>query len=164
MILAILSDTHDDLGNTARALEIARARGAAQVLHCGDLARATTLRLFAGLKVDYVHGNMDHDQPAIERVLGALGNGSSAGPDFRAVLDGVRVGAVHGHRAEALDELVRYGNCDFVFCGHTHRRRNEMHGTTQVVNPGAVGGVRLESASFCLFDTAGRDLEFIELD
>ncbi len=164
MILAILSDTHDDLVNTARALEIVRARGAAQVLHCGDLATAATLGLFGGLKVSYVHGNVDRDLATIERVLQSFGNGSSAGPDFRAILDGVRVAAVHGHQPKPLEELVRYGNYDYVFSGHTHRRRNEMHGTTQVVNPGAVGGVRLESASFCLLDTAGRDLEFVELD
>jgi putative phosphoesterase len=164
MIFAILSDTHDDLTSTARALEIARARGVEQVIHCGDLARAPTLRLFIGLKVSYIHGNMDRDVAEIERTLTALGNGSAAGADFHGVLDGVRVAAVHGHRAGALDELVRFGNYDYVFCGHTHRRRNQMYGTTQVVNPGAVGGVRLESSSFCLFDTAGRDLEFIELD
>jgi hypothetical protein len=164
MILAILSDTHDDLVNTARALEIARARGASQVLHCGDLATATTLRLFAGLKVNYIHGNMDRDLATIERVLQMFGTGSSAGPEFHAVLDGVRVAAVHGHQPKPLDELVRFGNYDYVFCGHTHRRRNEMHGATQVVNPGAVGGVRLETASFCLLDTVGRDLEFVELD
>ncbi len=164
MILAILSDTHDDLTNTARALEIARGRGAAQVLHCGDLTRASTLRLFVGLKVNFVHGNMDRDLPEIERTLMKLGHGSDAGLEFQAVVDGVRLAAVHGHKAEALQQLVRFGSYDYVFCGHTHRRRNEMHGTTQVVNPGAVGGARLESASFCLLDTMTRDLDFIELD
>ncbi len=163
MILAILSDTHDDLSNTARALEIARGRGVTQVLHCGDLARASTLRLFAGLKVSYVHGNMDRDLPEISRALTALGNGSDSGLEYQAVIDGVRVAAVHGHKPGALEQLVRFGSYDYVFCGHTHRRRNEMHGATQVVNPGAVGGARLESASFCLLDTLTRDLEFIEL-
>jgi predicted phosphodiesterase len=110
MILAVLSDTHDDLTHTARALEIARARGAGHVLHCGDLARPSTLGLFAGLKVSYVHGNMDRDLPEIARALTALGNGSDAGLEFQAGIDGVRMAAVHGtnggaRSARALRQL-----------------------------------------------------------
>ena len=50
MRIGIISDTHDNHRNVSRAVEIFNERGTAYVLHAGDMTRASTASLFAGLK------------------------------------------------------------------------------------------------------------------
>jgi putative phosphoesterase len=163
MIIAILSDTHDNRSSIRKALELARGRGAEEILHCGDLTSAAAVPLFRGWTLQYVDGNMDRDGAEIRAAVDRLGTGSSCGTELHIERDGVRIALLHGNRADRLAEAVQSGKYDFVFYGHTHRRRDERIGRTRVVNPGALGSAAMEKYSFCMLDTASRAIEFIEL-
>jgi putative phosphoesterase len=163
MILAVLSDTHDNRSGIRKTLEVARRRGATEILHCGDLTSAPTVESFRGWSLQYVFGNMDREESEIRAAVDRLGMGSSCGAELRLERDGLQIALLHGNRSEALITAIRRGGFDFVFHGHTHRRRDERIGRTRVVNPGALGGVAAEGHSFCLLDTAGEEVEFVEM-
>ena len=53
--------------------------------------------------------------------------------------------------------------CEYIFHGHTHRRRDEVVHGTRIINPGALGGMSREHYSFCIVDLGLEDVEFIRL-
>jgi putative phosphoesterase len=163
MLLAVFSDTHDNRNSIRKALGLARGRGAEEILHCGDLTSASVVPMFQGRTLQYVSGNMDRDAAEIRAAVDRLGAGSSCGEELHLERDGLRIALLHGHRAERLAAAIQSGKYDFVFRGHTHRRRDERIGRTRVVNPGALGGAAAERYSFCLVDTLRREIEFIEI-
>jgi hypothetical protein len=163
MKIAVVSDSHNNRTYTARAAAIIAERGVDTVIHCGDVTGPDLLQeIFAGFILHVVLGNIDRDRAAIEAAVPALPAGSTADEVYETTADGVRIAAVHGHTRK-LGELVEAGAYGFVFHGHTHRRRDEQVGTTRVVNPGALGGLKRETRSFCLVDPGAGRVEFIEL-
>jgi putative phosphoesterase len=149
MKLGILSDTHNNVENTERALDILRERGAERLIHCGDLTTPGIVALFDGWRVDFVFGNMDKKRGSLKEAVDALPS-ASIGEVFEATLDGTRIVAYHGH--------------DIVLHGHTHRRRDDRVMGTRVINPGALGGTRHERRSLCVLDLGSGSLEVVKLD
>jgi hypothetical protein len=162
MKIGLLSDTHDDTANTEMALADYRRRGIGQLIHCGDLISPETAELLRGFSVIYVDGNMDRNSGAIYRHLRELGPRNLALPTFEGEIAGVSIGVTHGDVAEELDRLIRSAIHQFVFTGHTHRRRDEQIGPTRVINPGALGGLQFESRSYGVVDLAAGQVEVIE--
>jgi putative phosphoesterase len=154
MKIAILSDTHDAVGSARTALREIRARGIDTVIHCGDWTRVVIAQQFDALRVIGVSGNVDGDPEALGAALRALGEGNWFGPLFEGEIGGAWVGVLHGHQPGEIERLARTRRFDYLFHGHTHRRRDERIGATRVINPGALGGARHESRSFCVLDLA----------
>jgi putative phosphoesterase len=163
MILAVLSDSHDNRTAIREALELARGRGATEILHCGDLTSPPMIALFAGWTLQYVSGNMDRDAGGIRAAVNRLGLGSSCGEELRLERDGLRITLLHGNRADRLATDIRSGEYDFVFHGHTHRPRDERVGRTRVINPGALGSVPADAYSFCVLDASTGEIELIKI-
>jgi putative phosphoesterase len=163
MLIAVLSDTHDNRGSIRKALELAQVRGAEEIFHCGDLTSASVLPLFRGWTLQYVEGNMDRDGAEIRAGVERLGAGSACAAELHLERGGLRIAILHGNRADRLAQAVESGKYDFVFHGHTHRRRDERIGRTRVVNPGVLGGAAMGKYSFCFLDTNVKEIEFIEI-
>ena len=70
---------------------------------------------------------------------------------------------IHGDNEEALANLITSGRYAYVFHGHTHRRRDQMVGHTRAINPGALGGRRWQSRSFCILDLETGKAGFVEI-
>ena len=147
MRVCILSDSHDNRHLLAEAGRDAVARGAAAILHCGDVVAPTTLRVLLPLDVPVhvIHGNNMGDLATLSRLAHRDDNRLAYhGQDAALELAGRRVFLVHfPHYARAL---AATGDWDLVCCGHDHRPyveqvQNVAGGTTPVVNPGTVGGV-----------------------
>jgi putative phosphoesterase len=160
-VLAVLSDTHDNRGAIRKALELAGRRGADEIFHCGDLVSPATADLFRGWTLDYAQGNMDRDGEAVRAAVERLGAGSAFGGELHPERDGKRIALLHGNRSDRLEAAIRSGQYDFIFHGHTHRRRDERVGRTRVINPGALGGSSPEGYSFCIVDLESGAAEFI---
>jgi putative phosphoesterase len=163
MKLGILSDTHNNVENTERALDILRERGAERLIHCGDLTTPGIVALFDGWRVDFVFGNMDKKRGSLKEAVDALPS-ASIGEVFEATLDGTRIVAYHGHDEDRLYGLIYQGGYDIVLHGHTHRRRDDRVMGTRVINPGALGGTRHERRSLCVLDLGSGSLEVVKLD
>ena len=163
MKVGILSDTHNDSAMTARALQEFRRRGVNKLFHCGDLTSAEMVAHFGGFDVVFVRGNMDrHQKKAVKRAIAAQTGANWLGKGNEVELEGKRIAITHGDRAGVLETLL-FAEPDYLFTGHTHRRRDERLGPTRVINPGAVGGVQYEERSIGVLDLATDALEVILL-
>lgn len=162
MKLGVLSDTHNNIPNLLKALQLFREEGIVQLMHCGDMADMLTARQMTGFDVIYVNGNMDSSAEAINHVVWTLNpQNEIPGDVYEGMLDGVKIGATHGHLTGKLDKLIRSRRYKYVFHGHTHRQRDEMIGKTRIINPGALGGARYEPRTVCIVDLDKDDVRFI---
>ena len=85
-----------------------------------------------------------------------------ADSDLALEFDDKKVFVTHGHRT-SLRRAIDSGEYDYVFHGHTHRYKDEIIGKTRVINPGALGGKKVEDRSFVILDLESGVLQrFIE--
>ena len=78
-------------------------------------------------------------------------------------VDGYSLAMIHGDNEEVLSNLINSGRYAYVFYGHTHRRQDRTAGRTRAINPGALGGRRWQSRSFCILDLATGKARFVEI-
>lgn len=162
MRFAVVSDTHNNRKSTEVALASIRDRGIETIVHCGDICDAETVRLFADFEVRFVIGNGDRDlQSLATAVKSVFGRGCLA-PFFEFEIGSVSFGACHGH-TETLARLIDSGQHSIVFHGHSHRRKDQHIRSTRVVNPGAIGGLKPESRSYCVVDPTIESIDFVEV-
>ncbi len=163
MKIGVLSDTHDNLSNLTFALETFRERGIKTLIHCGDLTGFDLVSQFSDFRLIYLIGNMDHTSGTVIKRVNKLGEDNYAGLTFMGILDGIPVAATHSHIEGKVMELVRSGKYQWVFHGHTHRKRDEVINGVHIVNPGALGGLARGPRSFCIVDLSAGDVEFINV-
>ncbi len=164
MKLGILSDTHNHLANLTTAMELFRAEQVTRLIHCGDFTSAETAGRLKGFVVHHAWGNGDFDFEGIQAALIELDPENTSALLFSAVLNGKKIAAVHGHERGRLDVLIQNGHYDYVFHGHSHRRRDVQIGATRVINPGALGGLAREERSICILDLETGDADFRSID
>ncbi len=163
MLIGVLSDTHNDAHNTQIALRTFRERGVTRLIHCGDITTPETVYLFGGWNIVFVWGNGDHNKDALIAAARAIG---APVPQFVHTLevDGVKIAATHGHKHNVLANLIAEGKYAYVCHGHTHLRKDELRPPfgVHVINPGALGGVKLQARSVCVLDTDTDQVDFVE--
>lgn len=135
-MIGIIADTHDNVLNILKAVEVFKAKKVDFVIHCGDLIAPATLKFFAGLKMKLIFGNCDGDRSTIKKMAADLG-WDHYGDLLETTYNNKRICAVHGKDQIGLDRLIYSKEYDFVFHGHTHKKRNEKILGVHVINPGA---------------------------
>ena len=138
MRIGIVSDTHNNMRNVARIVELFNEARVDRVIHTGDITKASTLDVFRHLTAPMygVFGNNDQELdtllPAIER------NGFVfRKPPFELQWHGRQIIVVHdplefeGHLTRAHDVALH---------GHTHLYRREVLDGSLVFNPGECAG------------------------
>lgn len=130
MKILVLSDSHGNLNNMVRAVEVSAPR---MILHLGDCWRdgEKLHELFPKIPFEQVPGNCDFrpSEPS-ERLL---------------FLEDKRVLICHGHTYGVKQSLVSAGyaaeeqNLDLFLFGHTHNPLVDMRGKTLFLNPGSIG-------------------------
>ena len=168
MNIGVLSDTHNHLPETRRALECLLRRGAAHLVHCGD-AGVDVLDLLSaeclanGIRAHVALGNCDLMDRLEPRFCPApAGLEIAMQPEFD--LAGKRCAALHGHQRAALAQVVSSGRCDYVFTGHTHQPMDEQVGRTRVLNPGSCARPRGGPPTALLLDVESGRASWIPLD
>jgi len=162
MLIAIMSDSHDNIWNVRKALNIIRSHKAELIIHCGDLIAPFTLKELAKFKpVHWVLGNNDGDPYMLTKIsLSELPDITPHGHIGK--LDLEECSLAFTHYEETGQALAHTGDYDLVCCGHTHVYRMEKINNTTLLNPGDVMG-KDGPGRFCLFDTGTRDLEAIQI-
>jgi len=110
-----------------------------------------------------VRGERERDWQAIEVALQKARLQSSLPTRLSVTLDGKRIGLFRGDEMRLVNQAARSGEFDFLFYGHTLRRRDEQQGRTRIVNPGALSGPRYQPRSGCLVDLASGQVKFIDI-
>src|SRR5437764_8089311 len=123
MKVGIISDTHDDIENVQRAIEIFNAEGIEYVIHAGDYILPGIVKEFEKLnsKLIGVLGNNDGEKVHILKNFLDIG-GVLKGELAEIELDGLTFGVYHGTSKEIKEQLVNNGKYNIVICGHTHRK------------------------------------------
>jgi len=160
VLIGVLSDTHDNLGNLRRFLALFRERGVGLVLHAGDFVSPFTAEPFreTGLRLIGVFGNNDGDKLYLTERYRGVGE-LFAGP-HELELAGRKILLMHEPRA--LEALVASGRYDLVVYGHTHRAEIR-EGWPLVVNPGEAGGWLTGQATCALVDLSALRAELLSL-
>jgi putative phosphoesterase len=152
MLIAILSDVHDNIWNLKKVLP--QLEKAEALLFCGDFCAPFTLKMMAeGFSgpVHCVFGNNDGDALFLSRIARQADNVTLHSQMGELELGGRRIAIIHyPHIASGLAASGKY---DAVFSGHTREHKVEKVGSTLWVDPGEVMG-RFGQPSFGLYDTA----------
>jgi putative phosphoesterase len=183
MKIGIISDTHDDIENVQRAIEIFNAHGIDYVIHAGDYIFPGIVKEFekSNAKLIGVLGNNDGEKAHLLKNFLDI-DGELKGELGEIEFDGLRFGIYHGKVKEVKERLVNTKNYDVLICGHTHKielpsdstkEQDEnitgKRATTLVLNPGSAHKkVESESGAFkeggiIIFDTQTKGCKFIEL-
>lgn len=163
MKIAVLSDTHNNLAMVQLAQKKIRAAGVTVVIHCGDVIDPAVLEYFGEQQLLVAFGNGDYP-PDIEERLSWLNPENRSGEILDLTIASKKIFVTHGHRPGALNKAIESRQYDYVFHGHTHWHRNEQIGSTRVVNPGALGGKKVEPRGFVMLDLTSGELEHVILE
>lgn len=163
MKIGVLSDSHDNLVNIRKAVEIFLKNGVEALIHAGDFCSPFTIVEFKplfdkGVKMHAVFGNNDGDRVLLAR----RGGDSVTFTDFACIvtLDGRKI--VVMHYPELADDLYRLGAYDLVVYGHNHKLR--LEGTEKkLLNPGTCAGYLAETATIALVETRGMAVEIVQI-
>src|SRR3954454_19822669 len=105
MRIGILSDTHDHVRRTARAVALLTAEGAEALIHCGDLTGPDVVYECGVLPSYYVFGNNDFDEDALRAAMEVVG-GVCLEWGGEITLGGKRIGVTHGDSAREFRRLL----------------------------------------------------------
>ena len=159
MLIGIMSDTHDNLVPTRKAIEVFNEKKVEYVIHAGDYTSPFTLKLFKELRCKYtgVFGNNDGDKLLLqERAEGNLHN-----QPYIFTLSGKRIVVMHEHHV--ADALADSGHFDLVVYGHTHKADVRKVRDTLVVNPGEAGSWLYGKPTVVIVDLSKMDAEIVNL-
>ena len=157
MRIAVVSDTHNNLRNVARIVELLNAADVARVVHTGDITQAKTLEVLARLAAPLVgvYGNND-ERDAIAPVAARHGMQLVEGSlSFAAA--GRRIGVIHD--PHFIDEALLAH--DLVLHGHNHRLVLERRGRTLLFNPGECAGMLEGHNAVGIVDLAKLEVELL---
>lgn len=158
MIVAVLSDAHDNIWNLEKALP--HLQKAETVIFCGDFCAPFTLEMLAKGFQGHVHavfGNNDGDAFLLSFIAAQVGNVTLHQGMAQLELGGKRI--AFAHYPQIGRALAESGQYHAVFSGHTHRRHIERIKDSLWVNPGEVMG-RFGEPTFGFYDTDSGSFNF----
>lgn len=157
MLIAIISDIHDNLANLEKCLNWCRVSKISSLICCGDITNLETVSYlalnFSG-EIFVVSGNAEIYK---ESELNKYKNIHYYGEIGINEINGVNIGFCHEPEKIKKIQEISPLDLDFIFYGHTHKPWLEKRGSTLIVNPGTLGGVFSE-ATFALLDSKAKNL------
>lgn len=158
MPLGILSDSHGRADVTARAVAALKQRDCELLIHLGDVGSHNVLDELIGHPSRVVFGNCDDEQDLGRYALAM--HITVDHPIGLIDIDGKRIAFTHGHLTDLMQRALREG-ADYLLHGHSHEVRDERHGRTRIINPGALSRAARYTAA--VLDPAVDALEIIEI-
>lgn len=165
MLIAIISDIHDNIPNLKKVLDYCRQNKVEKIICCGDVATIETLDFmcdnFAG-EIFFTYGNMDQ---------GHVADYDFSGDDYRNVhifpesgahtFDNIRTAFVH--YPDVARRLCESGKYDFVFHGHTHKPWQEKINNCIILNPGNVAN-QIYLPTFATWNTSDNSFQLVRIN
>ncbi len=157
MLVAIISDIHDNLVTLKTCLDWCLKNQVQKLIICGDLTTLETAayltRAFTG-EIFVIAGNAEiYERDQLARFknikyLGVLGFLNIAG---------VNIGLCHEPEKIKKVQIAAAAPLDFIFYGHTHKPWLEKENETYIVNPGNLAGI-INPATFALLNTENKKI------
>ncbi len=158
MRIGVVSDTHDNLSNVARIVELFNAARVERVIHTGDITRARTLAPLGRVaaRLYGVYGNNDHEREALAGAASRLGF-HFVEPPLRLEWAGREITVVHDQHAH-----TELGDHEVLLHGHDHRRRMERGDGRLIFNPGECAGLMAGRNAVGVLDLIELDVRVLE--
>lgn len=154
MLVALMSDAHDELDHLHRAVQQALTVDCRHLIFLGDLATPDTLRFLRAAwphAMELVPGNNDYPIAQFLACAHPWANTIFHSSSTDTTLDNRHLYLTHVPN-ESLRIAAATGEFDALFFGHTHLPEQHMLGSSLIANPGDIQG-RFGSPSFAVYDT-----------
>ncbi len=159
MLIGVMSDTHDNMDNIDKAVNIFNERGVEKVLHAGDFTSPFTFRVLKNLNAEFVgiFGNNDGDI----YMLNKISDGRINKQPHELTIDNKKIVMIHEHFL--VNALADSGHYDILIYGHTHKAVADVRGNTFIINPGETGSWLYGKATIAILDIKMMESEIINL-
>ncbi|MGA2090547.1 MAG: metallophosphoesterase, partial [Endomicrobiales bacterium] len=138
MLVGIMSDTHENMPQIAKAVAYFNRQKVDLVIHAGDFISPMCARLLEKLEAPLVavFGNNDGDHVVWREKIKSFGEIHDSPWEYNCQGYAFLV----MHVPHAIDELAASQKYDAVVYGHTHQVDQRIVGKTVIINPGEAGG------------------------
>jgi len=159
MLIGIMSDTHDNMPQIKKAVDLFNERKVGHVIHAGDFTSPFTFRILKDLKCNFtgIFGNNDGDKLLLHHMSG----GRIFNQPHTFKLDGKKIVVIHEHHV--ADALADSGHYDLVIYGHTHKTEVKKAKDTLIVNPGEAGSWLYGKSTVAIVNLSDLTAEIIGL-
>lgn len=150
MRIGIVSDTHNNLKNCRKIVELFNNASVERVIHTGDITQAKTIEVFANLDAPMygVYGNNDQERESLEAAVTQF-KFHFIDPPLTLTWAGREMVVVH----DPLElQLLDCHEFDVILHGHTHQLTIEHHDARLTFNPGECAGIMAGFNSVGLLD------------
>ncbi len=160
MRIGVVSDTHNNLKNCEKIVELFNASGVERVIHTGDITQAKTLEVFAHLAAPMfgVYGNNDQERDSLVNAVTHFGF-EFIDPPLTLTWAEKKMVIVHDPLELAQVNPADY---DVILHGHTHRQTIEYHEGRLTFNPGECAGMMTGHNAIGVLDLAGLTTEILK--
>lgn len=161
MIIAVISDTHDNIDYFKKFMEKIKNKKIEAVIHCGDLIAPFMVKFLKelNLTVYLTNGNNLGDMNSLSKQI--KDTKITYYPRVGEItLAGKKIAFTHFPKI--ADELASTGVYDYVFYGHTHEKKEGSVSKTILINPGELTNLK-SKGSFVILNLSTGKYEFIDL-
>jgi len=162
MKIGIISDTHDNLPQIKKAVNIFNWEKVELVLHAGDFVSPFTFLEFKNLNCPLkgVFGNNDGDKLYLQEKFKGIGELYPA--PYIVKINNKNV--IMLHKEKLIDALAESQKYDILIYGHTHRTDLRKIGKALIINPGECGGWLTGKSTIALLNLETLEAKIINLE
>ena len=159
MIIGVISDTHDNMPQLDKAVDLFNERKVEHVVHAGDFTSPFTFRILKELTCGFtgIFGNNDGDKLLLQR----MSEGRVFNQPYIFELGGRKIVLIHEHHI--ADALADSGHYNVVIYGHTHKPEIKKVNETLVINPGEAGSWLYGKSTVAIADLSTMTAEIVML-
>lgn len=174
MRIGVISDTHDNLQQVAKAVRVFQKLDAGLIIHCGDWVSPFVPQYIYSLvpklaiPIKSVFGNNEGDHYRfLERKAKEGWDIEFQKEILTLEMDGKKIVVYHGSNKNITEALITSKKHDVVLTGHTHDAVIEEIGGVLHINPGSAAGycrgTVTDKASVALYDSLKHSAKLILL-
>jgi putative phosphoesterase len=161
MRIGVVSDTHGNLKTSRAAAAKLGGYDIDAVLHCGDIGSVEVIPLFDRWPTHFVFGNVDYNEEELREAIEVAGQ-TCHGRFGALELAGCPIALIHSDDGGLFRETIASGKYALVCYGHTHVADEQVHGSTLVLNPGALHRAKVHT--FAVVELPKLKVEHVALE
>jgi hypothetical protein len=161
MKIGIMADTHDNLPNIRKAVNVLNQEKVDYLFHAGDFVSPFTAREMRNIRCSFVgvFGNNDGDKLFLSNQFKDIG---LIFPEpYKTEMDGKSI--IMFHKNDVIADLAKSQVYDVIIYGHTHHVDLYKEGKTTVINPGECGGWLTGKSTIAILDSTDLNVQIINL-
>jgi len=161
MKIGIIADTHDNLPQIKKAVDVFNQEKVELVLHAGDFVSPFTYSEFKNLicPLKGIFGNNDGDKIYLQEKF--KGIGELCPEPYQVNINQKNI--IMLHKDGLIDSLAESQKYEVIIYGHTHHTDLRKMGKTLIVNPGECGGWLTGKSTIALLDLEKFETKIINL-